>query len=178
VTKIQKKWVEVPLLLAFFWLAQAMEISLTVLPWNLGSFSVFFSLLAYVSFSRGWEKTTVLAYLIAIIASSTAGTKGTLFIVSLVWAALFSKVLTSAFNLEGRNSFAILTGWFVLFQKMAIWGLLIHFKEAPTIGLFFVHTVSQIVVNAAIAWLVYPAYIKWDQYFEHVPEEEKNTGLA
>jgi hypothetical protein len=177
VTKIQKKWVEIPLLVFLIWIFQAVEISLTVLPWNLGSLSIFFSLLAFVSFSRSWEKTTVLAYLVAIMASSTAGTKGTLFIVSLVWATLFSKVLSSAFNLEGRNSFAILTGWFVLFQKIALWILLSHFEQSPTIGIFFVQVISQIFVNAAIAWVIYPVYIKWDQYFEHVAEEE-NTGLA
>jgi hypothetical protein len=171
VTKIQKKWAEIPLLIFIFWIFQAMEISISVLPWGLGSISIFAAVLAYISFSRSWERTTVLAYLISIVASSTAGTKGTLFIVSLVWASLFSKLLSSAFNLEGRNSFGVLTGWFILFQKISLWLLLNRFANSPTVGLFFVHTFSQIIINGLIAWVIYPALIKWDHYFEHVPEE-------
>ncbi len=175
--KIQKKWAEIPLLILIFWLCQATEISLGVLPWGLGSISIFAAILAFISYSRSWERTTILAYLISLVASATAGTKGTLFIVSMVWASLFSKLLSSAFNLEGRNSFAVLTGWFVLFQKITLWILLNHFARSPTVGLFFVHAFSQILINAIIAWIIYPAFIKWDQYFEHVPEEE-SRGLA
>jgi hypothetical protein len=171
-TKAQKKWSEIPLLILAFWMMQSLEISMTTLPWNLGALTIFPPLLAYIAYTRGWQSTGVLAYLFSFVASSTAGSKGTLFIVSQVWATLFSKVLTSAFNLEGRSSFVVLCAWFIFFQKMVLWSLLNHFSQAPALGLFFLQSFVQVLTMGMTGWLLYPIFVKWDLYFEHLPEED------
>ncbi len=174
-TKAQKKWAEIPFLLMAFWFLQAVEISLSTLPWSLGSLSLFPTLLAYIAYTRGWQNTAILSYLFAFVASASAGTHATLFIVSMVWATLFAKLLTSAFNLEGRNSFIVLCAWFVFFQKLGLWFLLGHFAYVPAAGLFFLQSFVHVIVNGLLGWLLYPIFVKWDAYFEHLSEEEKET---
>jgi hypothetical protein len=171
-TMTQKRWFEIPILLLIIWVSQAVELSLFPLPYYLGTPQLFSLMVAYVAFCRGWTSTAVISFLLAFLCSANVGYPTGLFIAAHLWSALSSRAVVSAFTLEGRPAFVIVVTGYSLFLKILTWSLLKSLDASPTLPLFFAQFFSQTALLAAAAWIIYPLFRKWDDYFLHTLDDD------
>lgn len=166
-TPTQKKVVELPLFVLILWIVQSMELSLLQLPFSAGIPQLVSFIVAYIAFTRGWKTTTVLSCLIAFLGASNIGYSAGIFIAAHMWAALFTKVIIAALALEGRRSFvSLMLGFHLVFNLLTL-GLLHFLGAGPTLPSFFTQYILQIAYVALMAYILFPAFIFWDEYFEH-----------
>lgn len=175
-TQTQKKLAEIPLLLLSIWVFQALELSLVKLPFFLGVPQVTSMIIAYIAFSRGWKTTTALSLVFAVLGSSNVAIPTGLFIASHMWAALFTKMAVTALALEGRNSFVLLTIAFHFMLKAITLGLLQIINAGPTLPLFFAQVFSQLIFVVVFAYLLFPIFIRWDEFFGHSMDEDSTLS--
>lgn len=168
----QKRWLEIPILMAIIWICQALELSIVHLPYYLGSPQLISLIVAYISFSRGWASTVLLTAILAFLGSANIGYATGIFIAAHVWSALCTKTVVSALTLEGRPAFALLVAGYNFFLKCLTWAILRSFDASPTLSLFFAQFISQTVIIAIVAWLLFPFFQKWDDYFMHASDED------
>jgi hypothetical protein len=166
-TSTQKRWFEWPLLIAFLWLYQSLELSLFQLPSNLGSISLIPILMAYTALTRDWSKHFFLSLFFCFMGSFSTAVAAGIFIASALWTALIMKLVVMAFALEGRKPFSTLAvGCFVLFKVLRIFLLVSTGLRQP----FFHNVIATILgmgITGALAWTLFPHLVKWDIYFEH-----------
>jgi hypothetical protein len=171
-TMTQKRWLEIPLLLMIIWTFQALELSLLHLPYYLGTPQLISLLVAYVAFSRGWTTTVVLGFALSFLGSSSVGYATGLYIAAHVWSGLASKTLVSGLTLEGRSAFVLLVVGYNIFLRSLTWMLLKLIGASPTLPLFLAQFFTQTLLMALAAWIVFPLFVKWDDFFAHTQDEE------
>jgi hypothetical protein len=169
---IKRKWLEWPLLLFCIWAAQATDLSLIRLPYELGGLPWIPVVVGYIGFTRDWPQVMLLSFLISFLDAPTASYPTGIYVASLVWTGLFAKLLVASFTFEGRLSFTLLGCWFMLFYKSLTWALLKSVQIAPSLALSLAELIPSVLVGAGLAWLLYPAFVKWDQLFDRSFDEE------
>jgi hypothetical protein len=173
-TPTQKKILELPLFLLLLWILQSLELSLLQLPFSAGIPQIVTFIIAYIAFTRGWKTTTTLSFVIAFLGASNVAYSAGIFIAAHMWAALITKVVIAALALEGRRSFVSLMLGFHLVCNVLTLGLL-HFSGAgPTLPSFFTQYILQVFYVAVMAYLLFPAFILWDDFFEHAYDEDSS----
>ncbi|MEO5668240.1 MAG: hypothetical protein ABIR96_09295 [Bdellovibrionota bacterium] len=168
----QKRWLELPILLALIWIVQALELSLLHLPYYLGTPQILTLMIAYVAFSRGWTSTVILSFILAFLAAANIGYSTGVFVAAHVWSALATLTVVSALTLEGRSAFVLLVVGYDLFLKIVTWLLLRVVGAIPSIPLLLAQFFAQTAIMAIVAWLIYPLFKKWDDYFLHVQDDD------
>ncbi len=171
-TMTQKRWLEIPLLLLLIWVYQGLELSLLHLPYYFGTPQLISLIVAYVAFSRGWTLTVILGFLLSFLGSANIGYATGIFVAAHVWSGLASKTLVSALTLEGKPAFTLLVVGYSFFLRSLTWFLLKAHGASPTIPLFVVQFLVQTLLLAVAAWLLYPIFLKWDEFFMHAQDEE------
>lgn len=172
----QKKLLEIPLLLLTIWVFQALELSLIKLPSFLGVPQVTSLIIAYIAYTRGWKTTTVLSLVFSALGTANIVYPTGLYIAAHMWAALFTKVAVGAFALEGRRSFVLLVISFHIILKSITLGLLKFVNAGPTLPLFFVQVFAQLILAIIFAYLLYPLFVKWDEFFNHAMSEDNSLS--
>jgi len=171
-TMTQKRWLEVPILLAIIWLSQALELSLLHLPYYLGTPQLVSLLIAYVAFSRGWTSIMIIGFVLSFLGAANNGYPTGLYIAAHLWAALLMRIVVSALTLEGRSAFVLLVASYDIFLKTLTWTLLKFLGASTAVPLFLAQFAAQTTLMAICAWLLFPVFRKWDEYFLHALDED------
>jgi len=175
-TQTQRKLLEIPILLLLLWLTQGLEISLLRLPFGLGSLDVIPVLVTYTALTRHWYLLGALSFAFAFIGSSTVAYSAGIYIGVQMWTALVTKICVKAFALEGRGPFTGLavSSWMV---GKILTGFLLSLSQPPLpLGFFFAQLATGALSTALIAWLFFPAFVGWDKFFEHEPDEARDLS--
>lgn len=174
-TQSQKKFFEWPLLLLSMLVLQVLEVGFLHLP-VLGSLQITPILIIYITLSRGWGKLAGLSFLFASLASTWVAYPAPVFIGVQVWTALVTKAVVYGLALEGRNPFVFLVAGSNVFYRVLAWVLLRGASEALPFWDMLLHTFLTSLSSALLAWLLFPVFIWWDEYFEHEAEDARELN--
>lgn len=175
-TPTQKKTFEIPILLLLLWTLQALELSIMQLPFFVGVPQIVSFIVAYIAFTRDWGMIAILSFAFAALGSANVTYASGIFIAAHMWTALFVKLAASSLTLEGRQSFVMLMVAFHFLYSLMVM-ILLHFVNAgPTLPSFFAQFFVQVLYVAAGAFLLYPLFQKWDEFFDHAEEDENSLS--
>ncbi len=166
----QKRIFEWPILLIFLWLEQSLEIAFIN---RFFAFQLLPIFIIYIAYTRDWPKVALHSAVLAYMGSSHIGYDPTLFVCVSVWTALTIKFFVETFAMEERPAFIWLNIAAHTFSKTLTWILLSSEKHSLSFGHFLADTILGIPLIAVSAWALYPALLKWDDYFEH---ENRNSN--
>lgn len=171
----QKNVVEWILLILCFIFFSSLESSiLSILPLNIGNFHIAYIIVFYVALTRSWYHLSLLSFLFAYLSTVNSGVPGGVQIAALMWIAYFIKIFSYTLSFENRYSFVYLNFVATIFVKSLIWILMnIYHKAIPFLD-FLAEIPGSLIGISLTAYLMYPIFVKWDQYFEHEAEDARD----
>lgn len=172
----QKYLFELPILALFFWIWQALELSVLRLPFGAGGIQIIPSIVTYIALTRSWERTTLFAFLLVFVGSFNIGIPATTYIAAGVWTALFAKLFSSEFAVEGSQKFMLLAGGAHLCNKFLIFALLRYQHNALPFWIFIKDVTISSLSTMALSYFVFPYLVRWDEYFEHAIDESRDLN--
>jgi hypothetical protein len=164
ISQSQKKALEWPLLILLVFMTQALEsawLPIEVIP----------ILVSYLAATRRWGTLAGLSAVLGILGSPSVGFPGLIYISAIIWAALFQKAILQTFRLEGQQTFVGLAGLGMLLYKILVYTFLVFAGRARPFESFALHAVTVSVLASGLAWALFPLFAKWDELFEHDPDE-------
>ncbi len=175
-TQTQKKIFEWPLLFLILVLIQAIEISLLDLPLGLSTLHFIPVLSIYIALTRSWGQILLLSFVLGILGSPAIGYPAAIYISVLAWTALTTKAVVSALALEGRRPFVGLTAASHIFSRLLTWALLKNIGSALPFSTMFQWMIGSTLTTSFLAWVLFPYFVAWDEYFEHEADEARELN--
>lgn len=175
-TQLQRRLLELPLVLMFVWFFHSFEISIFELPYGTGSVQLIPVLITYFSLTRSWGQLTILAFGFGLIGAFTTGVPLGIYLAACVWTGLLTRALVSEFALEGRRSFMFMVFSSHLFNKSLIWFLLRIYNLQPPLMASVSRGLLSAICIGILGYLIFPILLRWDEFFEHAPYESRDIN--
>jgi len=173
-TKTQKKFAEWPILLFMIMLTQTAELALHNLPLFSGYVHLIPIMIAYIALTRSWYTLMLLTVIFAYIGSATIGYSMGIYLAVQMWTAMVLKSFVYAFALEGRRPFTGMVVASSLFAKILTWFFLKSFHLSQPLSHMVLSLPLTLLMAGLLAWLLFPVFVAWDNYFEHEAEDARD----
>jgi len=171
----QKNLLEFVLLLLLITVFTALENSfLAMLPFHLGRFQFLHIVIFYLALTRSWGHLCILSMFLAYAANTNSALSTGVHISTLMWTAYVIKITSYTLSFESRYSFVSLSLFAHLSLSIFIWSLNgLLYRSIPLKDMLATLPGSSLGI-CITAYLIYPLLVKWDQYFEHEPEDARD----
>jgi hypothetical protein len=172
----QKRWSEWPLILITMIVAQSASLGFLNIPGLEFAPTLLSALLPYLSLTRSWGRLFALGCLFASCAAATAAYPWTTYLSASLWALLAMKLVVMSFAVEGRNQFVLLTVGYQLIESSVLYVLLYRQGLNPEFSYWILRLPLVAIVGGSVAYLCFPWFVRWDEYFEHAIDESRDLN--
>lgn len=174
----QKRLIQLPLffLMAFFAILPAEQSILARLPFGLGPVQILPIALTYVALTRSFAKTILWGIILGLVTSLGVPFGFGDMIVAQTWAALVAKLITSTLPVDNKGTFAVVACWQALVARIS-WRLLtMGAFHGVTWWRFTLDILPSFLTIAAFAYVFFPIFILWDEFFENDSTAVRDLG--